>query len=560
MFDITISVSRYRTVAPLLLLSGMLTLGLQGQVVWSGDGDPDFSWSNTSNWAGGDDLTGTGPFSLQYGASTALSSVNDIADIDVSGITFLAGAPSYTLSGAEVDIKGIVTNNSSSNQRIEFDMDFSGAQREFRSNSGTTLALAGDILGNGSLYARNSGTVRVEGKISLTGNVGRTDSGTLELLNVENSFGGYIYASYGTLKVHSISDAGVASAIGVGDAIQLGQTYAYSVRTGTLRLTGDAANGSTNRTIRIANGQFSAAGGSQDTYPEGGGAGVIENEVSGAKATFTGDVVTNSTTYKSELTLTGVGDGELSGSIVGNPEMDVFKKGTGTWMLTGENTQQGLTSVEAGTLLVSNPAGSGTGTGNVQVLSGATLGGKGSVTGADAATITLGAGSQLMIGNTHATEIGNTAANGYLGEASNFIIGGNHEVGISLQGDILFDLYGNEAGLTSTEADLLTLATTAPSIILGGKIILSNASGDSTPWSEGTWQIIDWDGVTVADRQGTFTFDFDDVQLEDGFTWFTDNLLSDGTVSIVAIPEPEVTLLLFLALTGAIVRRKKSVH
>lgn len=59
----------------------------------------------------------------------------------------------------------------------------------------------------------------------------------------------------------------------------------------------------------------------------------------------------------------------------------VRKIGSGTMTVTASNTYTGATTVEAGTLLVNNTAGSGTGTGDVLVKSTATLGGTGSISG-----------------------------------------------------------------------------------------------------------------------------------------------------------------------------------
>ena len=58
----------------------------------------------------------------------------------------------------------------------------------------------------------------------------------------------------------------------------------------------------------------------------------------------------------------------------------ISKVGTGTLDFSGNNTYTGVTTVEAGTLLINNLQGSGTGTGAVQVLSG-TLGGSGFIDG-----------------------------------------------------------------------------------------------------------------------------------------------------------------------------------
>ena len=65
-----------------------------------------------------------------------------------------------------------------------------------------------------------------------------------------------------------------------------------------------------------------------------------------------------------------------------SPDGGLTKEGTGTLKLSGANTYTGGTTENTGTLLVNNSSGSGTGTGSVTVVSGATLGGTGSLTGA----------------------------------------------------------------------------------------------------------------------------------------------------------------------------------
>lgn len=116
-----------------------------------------------------------------------------------------------------------------------------------------------------------------------------------------------------------------------------------------------------------------------------------------------------------------IGNGGNTGSIEGNVNLDtqlIFKRnnavtfdgavagagslsqsGSGTLTLTGASTYTGGTTVAAGTLRVTNTAGSATGSGAVQVNSGATLAGGGIIAGA----VHIASGGILSPGNSPGT-------------------------------------------------------------------------------------------------------------------------------------------------------------
>ena len=99
----------------------------------------------------------------------------------------------------------------------------------------------------------------------------------------------------------------------------------------------------------------------------------------------------------------------LSGHISGADAL-VTKVGAGTLTLSGANSYSGNTNVDAGTLLVTNVSGSGTGAGAVGVFNNATLGGTGRVAGA----VTVSTGGTLRPGLNGAGTLavgGNTVLN-----------------------------------------------------------------------------------------------------------------------------------------------------
>ena len=118
----------------------------------------------------------------------------------------------------------------------------------------------------------------------------------------------------------------------------------------------------------------------------------------GALNGTTGSTVTlgsNALTIGSSNNLSGNFAGVISGS-----GGSVVKAGTGTETLSGNNTYTGNTTVNAGTLLVTNTTGSATGTGTVTVNSGGTLSGSGT------------AGQGIISGNVTVASGGNFASAG----------------------------------------------------------------------------------------------------------------------------------------------------
>lgn len=229
------------------------------------------------------------------------------------------------------------------------------------------------------------------------------------------------------------------------------------------------------------------------------------------------------------------------------------KTGPGTVTFTGNNTYTGNTLISSGAFLANNTAGSATGGGSVSTLagSGATLGGTGSISGGSAGSIAINSGTKLRIGSTHGVAGGAGAQDFQLGQ------GGN--VAITLAGSLQFDLFGNEDGLTATEADRLLINTTASEIVLGGTIVVADVSGGSG-WTSGVWQLIDWSSLgTNPTRNGTFNFDFSTAlgSLAEGYTWSTADFLTNGTISVVAVPEPSRVVLVLLGAMALFARRRR---
>jgi|GEM_PF-1651624 len=224
-------------------------------------------------------------------------------------------------------------------------------------NNGTGALTLNGTLAAGLTF-RGSQNFIVNGLISGGSGLSRTDGGTVFLNNNNNSFSGNISISDGAFQALTIFNAGVNSSAGKGSTISLGQA---SSTIGRFEYTGGST--STDRLI-VLNNSSSVTGTT--------GRGVINVMTAGETLTLTNGVrlaTTNNvstTTNYSELTLTGVGNGEIQGQIggtTGTPaavvNLQVIKTGAGMWILSGANTYTLQTTISAGILNIRNSSALG---------------------------------------------------------------------------------------------------------------------------------------------------------------------------------------------------------
>lgn len=404
-----------------------------------------------------------------------------------------------------------------------------GGATWFNNGSGSLTISEESLIstGSSSLTFRGARDFIIDGKITGTASVTRTDGGTVYFNNVDNDFTGNISIAHGTFSAKSIANSGVISAIGQGLDIRLGQTSggtALPGNTGKLIIAA-TSDQSTNREIIISNGL--------NTGFEVGG-GIIENATANTRLTLNGNVRASNTTTRSYFTLGGVGNGLLSG-VIQNANLELLKTGNGIWSLNQANQHRGGTIVQTGTLLVNNTSGSATGTGGLIINGTSTFGGSGSATGSAGVTIDLASTAKLMVGNTHDQVAGFTNPIGHTAQASQLTLGSATNVAITLAGTLQFDLFSNEGGTSLTEADRLILRTTASNLALEGSIHVANSSGTRYQWTAGEWQIMDWSGVDTGTTTvtGTPTFQLATNALRIGYKWDTSEVMSTGVLKSV---------------------------
>jgi autotransporter-associated beta strand protein len=301
----------------------------------------------------GGELSGAGGLVLASGATVILTGANTYTGTTVIGTGTLQigdDGPAGTLG------RGPVVNHA----RLRFDRT-------------GTVAVPNDISGPGNLYIDcpiGEGVVVLSGRNTFTGEV-NVRSGAIRITN--------------------------GSALGSGaKSILLSNGTAGNPQ---LRLDGSAGGftlpADLTLTTSNANGAVINEAGSNviaGAFILTSGGGNTKILVEAGQLTLSGRLAPNTTARNLELG--GAGLGIVNGAIAdggGANVLGLIKAGTGTWILNGENTWTGSTSVSAGTLLVHGRIAGG---GTLTVASGATLGGNGAIVG----PVRINSGARLMPG------------------------------------------------------------------------------------------------------------------------------------------------------------------
>ncbi|WP_439500056.1 autotransporter outer membrane beta-barrel domain-containing protein [Bosea sp. (in: a-proteobacteria)] len=236
-------------------------------------------------------------------------------------------------------------------------------------NGGTTGSILGDVLNNGTLAFNRTDVVTFTGVVSGTGTLAQVGSGTT-VLTANNTYTGGTTITAGTLQ---LGNGGTTGSI-LGDVLNNG-TLAFNrsdvvTFPGVVSGTGSLAQIGSGTTVLAANSTYT--GGTTIT------AGTLQLGNGGTTGSILGDVLNNGVLAFNRtdvVTFPGVVSG--IGSLA--------QIGSGTTVLTANNTYTGGTTVSFGTLAIGNagtPTAALSGGGPVTVAAGATLGGYGSVTGA----------------------------------------------------------------------------------------------------------------------------------------------------------------------------------
>lgn len=277
-----------------------------------------------------------------------------------------------------------------------------------------------------------------------------------------------------------------------------------------------------------------------------GVAGIVENESgSAATGTLTVNVASGTQTFSGTLR-----NGDGTGT---DGTLALVKTGAGTQVLSGTNTYTGATTVSAGVLQIGSSGAGTTGTGAVTVQNGGTLTGTGIVQGT---SFTAASGSIVMAGDgTAQANYGTltfTPASG--SGAINFQSGSTIILGIN-------------PGGTSDQLNIIGTGTST--LLFNGNLTITATA--FTPTAPEVFNLLDWTGLstspTFASRYtstGLLLGNGDEatgLDLPDisgsGFFWDISSFTTNGTISIVAVPEPSRLLLMGLALGIIMMRRRR---
>ncbi|RTL99911.1 MAG: autotransporter outer membrane beta-barrel domain-containing protein [Hyphomicrobiales bacterium] len=265
-------------------------------------------------------------------------------------------------------------------------------------NGGTTGSIAGDVTDNGTLAFNRSDDVTFAGTISGTGALNKLGAGTL-VLTADNSYTGLTTISAGTLQLGNGGTTGSITGNVTNNSILAFDRSDDVTFAGAISGSGAVVQQGTGSTTLT------------NTNSYGGGTTISAGTLIGQATSFgSGNILDNAA-----LVFDQPANATFSAVISGTGTLT--KTGLGNLSLTGINTLNGPTTIEAGKLSVDGSLANST----VTILDGGALGGNGTV-----GSTTLQAGGVIAPGNS----IGQLTIQGNFAGA-----GGTVEIEAILDGD-----------------------------------------------------------------------------------------------------------------------------
>ncbi|MES2825108.1 MAG: autotransporter-associated beta strand repeat-containing protein [Pseudomonadota bacterium] len=473
--------------------------------------------TNITNNAGGT-IQGDNGSGINFDGFNA----NQTASIINNGIIIGNGISG---DGDGLDVDGIVNlTNTGVIRSINAFSTSTPAQSEGISAGGGTIINSGVIEG---LVA--AGNFNAVGRgISLLGNdiTAGALSGTREAIyanaTVTNQAGGLIRGQ---------SDSGIAvNGPASGFTVTINNNAGAMIQGGgaaTAAIKTSADNDTINNSGTIkgsSSGKAIDMGAGNNTLTVQGGAASIQGDISGG--------VGGSNTLHLD-----VGTGNSFAYVGALSNFANVQVNSGTTHLSGASSYTGSTTVNGGTLLVNNLTGSATGTGNIDVMSGASLGGTGQISG----STTVAAGGTLSPGNDSigTLALGDTQLNASSTFSVNLdptnTLGYGSADNLKVTGSVSLDL-----------SNLVLILLSAPTLGQSFTILTNDGSDSITGFFN--------QGHNVTGTYAGQSWDFYINYLAN-----TDGGLVGNDLQVTAVPVPAAFPLLISALTmlGVFGRRRK---
>ena len=307
-----------------------------------------------------------------YDRSTAGSGTFTAAGGAAGGgqITFYnsatAGAGNFSIEGANLLAGGAVTFYDRATAGNSTFRLWGSNVSDPTATGGQALFVGASSAGNSSLYAYGGmGTNRLSGSIILLDNATAGDATLYALGGSLGGFGGFI----------AFSDNASA-----GNATLITAPLPFFLDPGRISFASNAAGGTSS---------IQLTGKGELIIADHAGGGITVGSLEGDD--------TSSVLLGSRRLTVGSNDKStlFAGALTGDGG-SLGKVGSGTLSISGSNSYDGGTTVDAGLLRVDNTTGSATGSGDVLVNSGGSLGGSGSVSG----QVTIIDGGRLAAGNS----------------------------------------------------------------------------------------------------------------------------------------------------------------
>lgn len=342
-----------------------------GSVTQAGSGTTLFTSNQT--YTGGTTIS-AGTLQLGNGGTSG-SIVGDVVD---NGVLVIDRSDAVALPGV-ISGSGGVTQQGSGITTFTGNNTYTGgttisAGTLQLGDGGTSGSITGDVVNNGALVFDRSDSVTFPGLISGSGSVTQQGTGTT-VLTADNTYGGGTTINAGALQ---LGDGGTSGGI-AGDVTDNGRLIFNrsddTTFAGTISGSGSVKQLGSGTTILTASNTYS--GGTVIAN------GVLQLGNGGTSGSITGDVQDGGTLiFNRSDTVTFNGVISDWTATTPDPIGAVQQNGTGTTILTANNTYSGATDVNAGTLVVGNvpiSIAAISGGGPVTVAQGATLGGYGMI-------------------------------------------------------------------------------------------------------------------------------------------------------------------------------------